>query len=188
MTFKRKRSDSTSSPASTSSNFSRSSVSPSPPSQFFASAMQLEVPTQAFPSPAHSWVWQPSSEAGNDSGRTMKRFRDNRPDERLIYGMCPHIPSRGVYTANNAQQNQLCEDYTTHNANNHTPRPSHLKIPRLPHPPPTNLSCKNPLSISSGIFLSPLLNHPLQPCLQLRTTTKVRVAKTVTPILCRTTA
>ncbi|KAF9629787.1 hypothetical protein BFW01_g10990 [Lasiodiplodia theobromae] len=103
MSPKRKRSDSTSSPASTSSLFSRSSVSPSPPSHLPSNTMQLDFPTQAYPTPAHSWVWQPRSEASNDSGRTMKRFRDNRPDERLIHG------------------------YTMRSANNRTSRPFHPK-------------------------------------------------------------
>ncbi|KAB2572275.1 hypothetical protein DBV05_g9044 [Lasiodiplodia theobromae] len=96
MSPKRKRSDSTSSPASTSSLFSRSSVSPSPPSHLPSNTMQLDLPTQAYPTPAHSWVWQPRSEASNDSGRTMKRFRDNRPDERLIHGTEPQRISRSI--------------------------------------------------------------------------------------------
>ncbi|KAF4308107.1 hypothetical protein GTA08_BOTSDO04721 [Botryosphaeria dothidea] len=146
MTFKRKRSDSTSSPASTSSNFSRSSVSPSPPSQFFASAMQLEVPTQAFPSPAHSWVWQPSSEAGNDSGRTMKRFRDNRPDERLIYESTlrrlynaqreqPHaspIPSQDTAAAASASHEPVVQKSTLHKFWNISQPPSQPPAAALP--------------------------------------------------------
>lgn len=53
--------------------------------------MQLDAPTQTNPSPMPSWVWQPMSEGANHSGRTLKRVRDNRPDERLIHGEYYHF-------------------------------------------------------------------------------------------------
>ncbi|KAF2140975.1 uncharacterized protein K452DRAFT_299039 [Aplosporella prunicola CBS 121167] len=75
MAHKRKRSDSSFSPESNSS-FSRSSVSPTP-----AGAMDLDTPTQAHPLPAHAWGYSQA----NDSGRTRKRWRDNRPNEHAIH-------------------------------------------------------------------------------------------------------
>ncbi|KAH7048369.1 hypothetical protein B0J12DRAFT_113462 [Macrophomina phaseolina] len=101
MNFKRKRSDSTASPASTSSNFSRSSVSPSPPHQYFSNTMELGALAQALPTPAHSWTQQPMNEGKNASGRTMKRFRDSRPDERLIH----ESTLRRLYNAQREQPN-----------------------------------------------------------------------------------
>ncbi|KAK7547647.1 hypothetical protein IWX50DRAFT_666539 [Phyllosticta citricarpa] len=79
MAHKRKRSDSTSSPLSSSSLFSRSS---SPP------CIDMDDAPVADPMAA-SWTWpsqqQQPQPRENISGRNLKRFRDDRPDERIIH-------------------------------------------------------------------------------------------------------
>ncbi|TKA77542.1 hypothetical protein B0A49_02769 [Cryomyces minteri] len=88
MALKRKRSDSNFSPVSTSSytsTESRQSQSPIPAPRFSHSG---PVNAHGLPSAGEQsyfpqYAWHLNS-------RTMKRHRDNRPDERVIYGKYPY--------------------------------------------------------------------------------------------------
>lgn len=92
MSHKRKRSsDSTASPLSSSSLFSRSS---SPPCIDMDDAPILPggdamggVGSWGWPAPVVPRQQPPPTPRENVSGRCLKRFRDDRPDERIVHGM-----------------------------------------------------------------------------------------------------
>ena len=95
MVLKRKRSEEafTSPMSSTSSLSSRASQSPSPQyghAKPTDNLMDFEFTFSSIPSPWSRPV-QPFGRLENQSGRTCKRFRDDRPDERAIhrsYSLC----------------------------------------------------------------------------------------------------
>lgn len=91
MALKRKRSGEglTFSPESVSS-FASSRVSLSPsPYDGGHNGMNTSIPAYA---PASSWLGGQRRSAGSWAlnSRTRKRHRDNRPDERAVYGICAH--------------------------------------------------------------------------------------------------
>lgn len=85
MTMKRKRNELDSSPSSSSTSWSRcGSLSPSPSQHAFDFRFQSPWQEQVA-RPQFAWPGV-DDERHNASGRTLKRFRDNRPDEQAIYG------------------------------------------------------------------------------------------------------